>query len=471
MGRIKNIISSKLSGNVGAMNFRRRSGETVVAERVYTNKSKGAGATEAQRIHRSRLANIVNFYRVIQRIQQKAWENKDPRQSNFNVFSSINLASSPIFLTKEEARLHAAVIAAYVVSRGNLAPVAYTYNGNAFETDVNVGDFALLDATVAAISTAIVNNNSGWALGDKLSVAILTQSMRSVAGQNIPAVDVKYFELTLDATDSTLLADLDNYTALGVAISNSKLIFSNGASGGFAVHSREGVSFLQTSEQMVVVNPADVTIMNRYSGDAQKQKAMDSYGYKPDVLLTPFSEVETVIIEPAFVSSVTLAGQPLSDGGTYNQGGQLIVMGDGLSRQNIQVMNGSEVYTPQSESSQQQTFYISYPGNYRIIINGNVAYTFTGTMPIPADVTLISVGSVSSTTIPLVRDCRRGASVAVVVEGNDLGTLSCTGGRLSAEGGDSSRRTASFIGSSESSDTGYTISVGTTVVAQGSLTS
>ena len=79
MARLKNLISSKLSGNVGAMNFRVRRGETVVAERVYSNASKGEGATESQRVHRSRLANIVNFYRVIAKAQKKAWEAKEQK--------------------------------------------------------------------------------------------------------------------------------------------------------------------------------------------------------------------------------------------------------------------------------------------------------------------------------------------------------------------------------------------------------
>lgn len=465
MGRLHNIISSKLSGNVGAMNFRRRAGETVVAERVYTNASKGDGATEAQRIHRSRLANIVNFYRVIQRIQQKAWENKAARQSNFNVFSSINLASSPVFLTKEEARLHAAVICAYVVSRGNLAAIGYIYNGNAFVTDIALDDFSLSDATVAGISAAIVNNNPGWQLGDKLSVAILTQSMRSVAGTSVPAVDVKYFELTLDGADTTPLADLDNYAALGVAVQSAALVFTNGASGGFAVHSREGTSFLQTSEQMVLQNPADVATYVRYTGEAQKLKAMESYGYKPDVLLTPYSEVETIIIEPAYVSGVTLGGSPLVDGSTISEGGTLIISGLNISRSSVQVYNGTELYTPQSASDTQQTYTIRYPGNYRIVVNGNIAYQFTADIEIEQVFTSVKLGTNTSTTVPYVRDHIAAGSYAVEVNGSDLGELSATGCTLSNVGGNSSQRTATMV--LDDSSFGYTISCGGVVVIQG----
>ena len=161
MGKLKNIISTRISGNVGAMNFRQRAGEVVVAERVYTNKSKGDGATESQRTHRSRLANIVNFYRVILELEKKAWANKQGGQSDFNMFAKYNLANSPIFLTKQEAALGAAVIAPYKVSMGALEPLACSYDGNVFKTGVALGAaFAIANASIGSLADAIVTNNA-----------------------------------------------------------------------------------------------------------------------------------------------------------------------------------------------------------------------------------------------------------------------------------------------------------------------
>lgn len=467
MARLKNLISSKLSGNVGAMNFRVRRGETVVAERVYSNASKGDGATESQRAHRSRLANIVNFYRVIHKAQKKAWEAKEQKQSNFNVFSSINLASSPVFLTKQEAKLHASVAAPYVVSRGSMSPVGYAYDGNAFGTDINVGNLALQDCTVALISAAIVSNNEGWQLGDKLTVAIITQATRTISGATVPVAEVKYFELTLDGEDTTLLNTLDGFNELGFGFASAQIVFANGANAGFAVHSREGQSYLFTSEQQIAMNPAASTILTRFSSESQKQKAMQSYGYKPDVLLTPFSEIETVIVEPAYVSGVTLAGQPLADGSTITEGGALVITGENLSSSNVAVYNGTEHYTPLSSSSTEQRFTINYPGNYRILINGNVAYTFTADIEVQTGVTSVKIGADTSTTIPYVNnDLSTNHDYAVVVEGSDMGALTATGATLASVGGDATRRTATMHTPSEGF-ADWTLQIGGVVIAQG----
>lgn len=468
MGKLKNIISTRLSGNVGAMNFRQRSGEVVVAERVYTNKSKGDGATESQRTHRSRLANIVNFYRVILELEKKAWANKQGGQSDFNMFAKYNLANSPIYLTKQEAALGAAVIAPYKVSMGALEPLACSYDGNVFKTGVALGAaFAIADATIGSLADAIVTNNPDFKYGDKLSIAILTGVMRSLNEATIPVVNVKYLELTLNAGDTTLLADVPNFTALGAAKdANNIFVLNNGSTAGVAVHSREVNSALLASEQFIVLNAGSYPAYSVYSSEAQKQKAMNSYGYKPDVLLTPYSEVDVQVVAPAFVSGVTYGNAALVDGGTYSEAGDLVISGVDLNTSNVQVVNGSEVYTPLESSSTRQRFSITYPGNYRIYVNGNLAYSFTSTIVVTQVVTSVKLGSNTSTNIPYVRDRLPAGTYAIEVNGSELGTLSATGGTLSDVGGNTTKRTANFTITADAAE--YTISCGGSVVMHGS---
>lgn len=469
MGKLKNIISTRISGNVGAMNFRQRAGEVVVAERVYTNASKGDGATESQRTHRSRLANIVNFYRIILELEKKAWANKQGGQSDFNMFAKYNLANSPIFLTKQEASLGAAVIAPYKVSMGALEPLACSYVAGVFKSGVALGaDFAIAEATIGSLADAIIANNPDWKYGDKLSIAILTGVMRSLNEATIPVVNVKYLELTLNAGDTTLLADVPNFTALGAAKDADNIfVLNNGASAGVAVHSREVNSALLASEQFIDMNPEQMSIYRTYSGDAQKQKAMDSYGYKPDVLLTPYSEVEVQVIAPAFVTGVTLAGSPLVDGSTVTEGGSLVISGIDITRSNVQVYNGSELYTPLASSGTEQRYSIAYPGNYRIIVNGNLAYSFTANIEVTSVVTSVTIGTYSTNEPPLVQDMPRSVPQNVVIVGENLGELSATGCTIADIGGTTSRRTCTLTVGSGASFTGYTLSVGDVVVAQG----
>lgn len=469
MGKLKNIISTRISGNVGAMNFRQRAGEVVVAERVYTNSSKGDGATESQRTHRSRLANIVNFYRVILELEKKAWANKQGGQSDFNMFAKYNLANSPIYLTKQEAALGAAVIAPYKVSMGALEPLACSYVAGVFKSGVELGAaFAIANATIGSLADAIIANNPDWKYGDKLSIAILTGVMRSLNEATIPVVNVKYLELTLNAGDTTLLADVPNFTALGAAKDAENIfVLNNGASAGVAVHSREVNSALLASEQFIIMNPEQMSIYRTYSGDAQKQKAMDSYGYKPDVLLTPYSEIELQVIAPAFVSGVTYGGAPLVDGSTISVAGELVISGVDLTTSAVQVYNGSERYTPVSQSSTQQKFNIGYPGNYRIVVNGNLAYSFTCNMVVPQTVTKVTIGSESSTTIPWAnKNLDSFMDYNIVVEGNNLGEITGSGVTVSSAAGTATRRTC-VITTADSGN--YTLSCGSQVIAHGSL--
>lgn len=469
MGKLKNIISTRISGNVGAMNFRQRAGEVVVAERVYTNASKGDGATESQRTHRSRLANIVNMYRVILELEKKAWANKQGGQSDFNMFAKYNLANSPIFLTKQEAALGAAVIAPYKVSMGALEPLACSYVASVFKSGVALGAaFAIADATIGSLADAIIANNPDWKYGDKLSIAILTGVMRSLNEATIPVVTVKYLKLTLNAGDTTLLADVPNFAALGAAkADDNTLVINNGSSAGVAVHSREINSALLASEQFIVMNPEQMSIYRNYSGEAQKQKAMDSYGYKPDVLLTPYSEVDVQVVAPAFVSGVTYGGAPLVDGSTISEAGELVISGVDLTTSAVQVYNGSERYTPVSQSSTQQKFNIGYPGNYRIVVNGNLAYSFTCNIVVPQTVTKVTIGSESSTAIPWAnKRLDVYENYNLIVEGENLGEITSSGCAVSNAGGTATRRTATINASGLGN---YTISCGSQVVAHGEI--
>lgn len=470
MGKLKNIISTRLSGNVGAMNFRQRAGEVVVAERVYTNASKGDGATESQRIHRSRLANIVNFYRIILELEKKAWANKQGGQSDFNMFAKYNLANSPIFLTKQEAALGAAVIAPYKVSMGALEPLACSYVAGTFKSGVALGAaFVIANATIGSLADAIVTNNPDWNYGDKLSIAILTGVMRSLNETTVPVVTVKYLELTLNANDATLLADVPNFTALGAAKSEDNIfVIGNGASAGVAVHSREVNSALLASEQFIVMNPEQISIYRNYSSDAQKQKAMASYGFKPDVLLTPYSEVDVQVVAPAYVSGVTYAGAPLVDGSTISEAGELVISGVDLSTSAVQVYNGNERYTPVTQSSTQQTFNIGYPGNYRIVVNGNLAYSFTSTIVVTQQVTNITIGTHSSTTVPYSNlTLYGGQAYSVVIEGSELGEITSDSGTVASAGGTNTRRTCTFTPADVLD--AWTLSCGGVVVAHGSI--
>lgn len=289
MGILKNIVNAKVSGNVGSMNFRKRGSQTVVAERSYSNSSKGNGASLLQRAHRSRLANVVNFFRTIKAIEARAWQNKPENTSDFNMLSKYNLAASPIFLTKQEAQAGASVIAPYEVSRGTLPSLAQAFETGKFNVGVNVAaDFSLDTKTLGELSTAIINNNDGWQNGDKLSIAILSHAIKEVAGINVPMTSVAYVEITLDASSVLLCKDIPGISAGTLSFNSAgDLLVGATCNACFAIHSRKIQGVLETSSQSIVMKDSADVIFTQYSGAVQQDLAMASYGYQSEVLLTP----------------------------------------------------------------------------------------------------------------------------------------------------------------------------------------
>lgn len=330
MGKYSNVLSSRITGNVGAMNFRMKDGEIVAAQRSYTNKSKGDGASYSQREHRARLANVVDFFKAIALIEKRGWEGKKPNQSDFNCFTAVNLSASPVFLTKQEAELGAAVAAPYAASRGSLSVIPAFYEGissTAFILGLQMGEDAIDwdTETIGMFSARIINNNPGWQAGDKLSICAMDQIQRVVGGISIPQVEVTYLEITLDMESATLLDSIPNWNILQFDITNDDVLqILDGKDAAFAIHSRESKGYLETSSQDVVVKNVVSPIYVKYTSAQQKQDAMDSYGYQEQALLDPNSENVEAVSPSVTINEIVLqvgaTNYPVRDGGEYDTG-------------------------------------------------------------------------------------------------------------------------------------------------------
>lgn len=398
MGKYSNVLSSRITGNVGAMNFRMKDGEIVAAQRSYTNKSKGDGASYSQREHRARLANVVDFFKAIALIEKRGWENKKPNQSDFNCFTAVNLSASPVFLTKQEAELGAAVAAPYAASRGSLSVIPAYYAGissTAFVLGLNMGEDAIdwETETIGMFSTRIINNNPGWQTGDKLSICAIDQLQRVVAGVTIPQVEVTYLEISLDPESTTLLDTMSNWDAMQLDVTNDHILqILDGADAAFAIHSRESKGYLETSSQDVVVKNVVSPIYVKYTSAQQKQDAMDSYGYQEQALLDPNSENVEAVSPSVTISSIVLQvgaeSIPVRDGGEYDTGtaANLVIQGAGfITDENPKVQMD---WTSQGNWQDAEAIYVGdyrcrvefeeyeEPIPVRIIANGEVLMSF-----------------------------------------------------------------------------------------------
>lgn len=400
MGKFTNIVSAQITGNVGSMNFRRKDGEIVAAQRAETNSSKGDGASYAQRLHRIRIANIANVYRAIALIEKRGWENKGANQSDFNMFAKFNLANSPVFLTKQEAALGAAVCAPYAVSRGSLAPTNGRYTGGTiFNFGINIGDDAIDwdSMTIPEFSRRVIENNPGWQYGDKLSACVCHQITRTVSGVEVPQVEVTYLEITLDADSSQLVSDMGNWDAMQLDAANDHTLqFLDGGDAAFVIHSRETAGKLLTSEQNMILLNEYSELYRKYTGDAQRDAAMASYGYKDAVLLDPNSENVSASAASFFISSVYLTGRGepinISEGSNISYGTpcSLVVEGGNFSSNEVKLYEVLDPGTPnedllevdaQSTSDNSTRFQIDSYGNYRLIVGDETIYNFQVSEP------------------------------------------------------------------------------------------
>lgn len=400
MGKFTNIVSAQITGNVGSMNFRRKDGEIVAAQRATTNSSKGDGASYAQRLHRVRIANIANIYRAIALIEKRGWEIKGANQSDFNMFSKFNLANSPVFLTKQEAELGAAVVAPYAVSRGSLSPTNGRYTGGTiFNFGLSIGEGAIDwdTITIPDFSARIIENNKGWEYGDKLSACVCHQITRTVSGVTVPQVEVVYLEITLDANSTQLVSDMGNWDAMQLDAANDHTLqFLDGGDAAFVIHSRETTGHLLTSEQdMILLNEYSETY-RKYTSDAQRDAAMQSYGYKDAVLLDPNSENVSAAGATFFISSSYVTGQgsvvAVGNGSTvsYNTPCGFYINGGNFANVDAKLYEVYDKGTPQEEADTCQTLSTSdasrswtcpEAGDYRLVIDGITIMEFSIVAP------------------------------------------------------------------------------------------
>lgn len=389
------MLGAQITGNVGAVNFRMVDGEMVAAKRSYTNSSKGDGASYAQRLHRVRMPNIATLFHQILLIERRGWENKKANQSDFNMFTRANLASSPVFLTKQEAELGAAVIAPYAVSRGNLSQIQAKFTEDTEVTlNINLGSLSVDDwdtLTIGQFSERVVNNNPNWQEGDKLSVCRLVQIERTVSGITIPQVEVTYFEITLDFNSTTVFIDIPNFGTLQPDAGNPDpqgnrwLHFQDGGDGFFAIHSRESAGYLEcSSEDLAMKNLASIVYVNHIS-EAAKVAAMESYGYKDQVLLDPGSENDASVVVPVYITSMTFDGStPVYDGAEAAVDSSIVISGGPsfvAGSPNVQYQDGNDPSiwrdaTCDDAQPNQLTYLLDVIGNYRVVANGLTVVTF-----------------------------------------------------------------------------------------------
>lgn len=245
--------------------------------------------TEAQMSQRVRWSNLVNLYRANQTWMKYAFESKKRNQSDYNKFMSVNVATSPIFLTKSIAAGGGCVVAPYIITQGSLPSIEFRKIDGEWLTNLYVpADFDIVSATtVGQVTQALLAENPALREGDQLSFIRMTQQVNSMTG--VPYVIVRKYEVLLNSNDPTPFGTFMPLDYIGIdseGQTNQIVVIDSGLAGGFVMCiSRTNGGRTSVSTQSIIVANNSVLI-NAYSDSAALAAAIASYGETTEPFLT-----------------------------------------------------------------------------------------------------------------------------------------------------------------------------------------
>lgn len=305
MGIIRNTASALMKGRVGNTTYY-VSGKRQIA-RVSQNSSnygESARRTEAMQDRRSRWANLVNFYKVSQSWMKYAFETKSAKQSDYNKFMSVNLNSSTIYLTRDQASLGGCVVMPYNVSQGSLRTINVSKVNLAWRTDIALGSLSITGTTtVAQFTEALLEANNGLKEGMQLSFISYQQLEDSNA---TPQVVCTAYEVTLSKTNEDILRD---YLPEFCSTSLSGFLGTNNAisPGAFAyMWSITEGGKTRVSTQTLVNN--NFILISKYMSDVQRNAAIESYGVDTDAFLMSGSTPQIPTAATTYIEFVYVPG-------------------------------------------------------------------------------------------------------------------------------------------------------------------
>ena len=291
------FATNTLSGKLGAYVFARRKGEQISRSWVKPVDTK----TTSQGRQRSALANIVRLYQASPSFFRSAFANKPGNQSDYNALVTRNIGKSPrIHLPKNVVESGGGVVAPYVISDGGLQSIIVTGIGVTARTNIAVGADFEIDAstTVAALSQAILENNTFIEEGDQLSYL----SIEQYTDGGVPKLRARKYELIISASGSGLA--LDYIPSFGLSVSGG--FIAHGAfvySGAFAwVLSRDKGGKIDVSRQALIVT--DESLYSAYVGQQAIATANTSYKNTNTIFISPGDSSEGAAVIPSDIPSV-----------------------------------------------------------------------------------------------------------------------------------------------------------------------
>lgn len=341
MGVIRNAANRKIRGRVGDTTYYVSMDRQIARQALNSsNYGESARRSEAQQNRRVRWSNLVNFYKISKGWMPKAFENKRKGQTDYNRFVSVNVNSASVALTKDQALQGACVVEPFVVSQGSIPSIEIVKQGNAWLTDLNVGDLAITTQTTnAELTAALVALNVRIEEGMQLSFVSYQQSTNSVG---VPFVSCSFYEVTLDSKDNTPIRtylpefccqSVGQFLATGTDVSVGAFAY--------LLSDRRGGTLRVSSQNLINNNDS---LIGLFSSEEQFVKAVASYGLDDEVVLSPLSRAANAPTpQPLSINSIffetkqstLVAGDEIGSGLDWVANGKVILNMSGLQTNSI----------------------------------------------------------------------------------------------------------------------------------------
>lgn len=318
-----NMLQGMARGAVGDIVFSHSKGQQVARVR---NRKPANPKSNPQMRQRSAFLCPLLFYKRGKQAQFKfAFENKLPKESDFNAFMRLN-ALAGIPLTPAERDLDAfPCLGKYAMSRGSLTRLRYQCVANGAEKlgiMVNF-KFAQVPTTLAELSAALVATGD-YQSGDIVTLFVISGGL--IDGNSISEYDRAWqiAQFTLDTNDTTALnaiglsATAEGFTFPGLSAYDQSCV------GVGAIVSRNTLNGLKVSNCDLVLSAATNQVWRYMQSEAYRDYVAAQWGAAGSAILQGALSVNNgSVAAPSIpapsvnVTNITVNSAHVDNGGSY----------------------------------------------------------------------------------------------------------------------------------------------------------
>lgn len=285
MAIVRNAANTLRRGKIGETTYYTSDGRQIARQALNnSNYGEGARRTMAQQTRRVKWANLVNFYKLCAPWMPKAFETKNPGQTDYNKFMQLNINTQRVNLTRDMAVVGGCAVDAFQITQGSLPGVTDRMSAGVLLSHIvtTLTGSSFGGATVGEFAQDLLAHNTFLREGMQLSFVACVTTMDA---NGVPRTEVKLYEVILNSSSNERFSDYfgpigfdGNSGYLGVT-SNAQycqagaFIISEQTEQGLRVSTETIVGTFEEAESLATISALT--------------GAVNSYGVDKEVILSP----------------------------------------------------------------------------------------------------------------------------------------------------------------------------------------